>query len=99
MSITTAEQDFEDAVVDQLRELGSVTLTGAAVGYLLAAAAQPATAAPHRDVLMLWRALLAADPDLARKTWRTAWDNTPQPDRLGLLVVAARVPNLDTNQQ
>lgn len=92
---TEPETGYYDAVVSQLQDLGSVTVTAEAVAYLLAAAARPAEPVPHDDVILLWRALLEADRTLATETWAQAWNTTAVPDRLALLVLASRVPGLD----
>ena len=96
--MTTAlepETGYYDAVVQQLRDLGSVTVTGEAVAYLLTAAARPAEPIPHDDAVLLWKALLEADPTLATESWAKAWNTTAVRDRLHLLVLASRVPGLD----
>lgn len=99
MSTTTdavqAEADYFAALVEQLSTRGSIALTADGLAWLLAAVVRPPEV-PHPDLVLLWRALATADPDLARDTWRTAWTTTPAPDRLALCVIAARVPDLDT---
>lgn len=94
----TAEQDYENAVITQLRERGSVSLPAEALAFLLGGVARPPAAGQHPDYLLLWRALLAADPDLARQTWAQSWDQTPINDRIALCVIAAHVQGLDNNQ-
>ncbi len=94
---TTVENTYEQAVAEQLKDRGSVTVTSVALSWLLGAAVRPADPLPPDDLITLWRALHTADPDLATARWRECWDSTPTRDRLPLLIVASRIPDLDTH--
>lgn len=98
MTTHARERSYLDAVTDQLRTLGSVTLTREALAYLLAAVATP-PGVPHDDAILLWQALADADPTLAREEWAQAWNTTPTRDRLHLAVLSARIPTLDPHHQ
>ncbi len=93
-----AEADYLTALTDALTARGSISLTADGLAWLLGAIARPPEV-PHDDVVLLWTALAAADIDLARTTWRQAWDAVAPSDRITLICLAAHIKDLDPNNK